>query len=306
MTAAPDSPQYEQLPRANQIFLDHVGWMVPDIALAEKVFENLGLPLTPLSVHGVTDPATGERKPTGTANRLAMLPQGYLEILTPHGGVDNSTVQHLKASIARHIGIHLLAFSVADAEAGAQRLAADGFKLQPTVHLRRTVDAEAGGPAEVAFTVVRTGYDVFPEARCQLLTHHTPEHMWQKRYLPTESCITGLVEATLVVDEPAEVASRFSRFLARSVMPDKEDRLILLDRGRVRFVKRNSASNLFGASTLPPNPSVGAITLSSSNIERTRDVFLSSGLHPGSLGSPHLLIDALEGLGVHIVVVPAG
>ena len=289
-----------------QVFLDHVGWMVPDMAMAEKAFDNLGLPLTPLSVHGVTDPATGTRKPTGTANRLAMLRHGYLEILTPHGDIDNPTVQHLKSSIARHIGVHLLAFSVPDAEAGAKRLEAEGFNLQPTVHLRRTIEAENGKPAEVAFTVIRTGYDVFPEARCQILTHHTPEHMWQQRYLPRESCITGLVEATLVVDDPAECAARFSKFLGRGVMPDKDDRLILLDRGRVRFVKRLSASNLFGASTLPPNPSVGAITLSSSDIERTRDVFLSNGLHPGSLGAPHLLIDATEGLGVHIVVVPAG
>lgn len=298
--------QLDQLPAPGRIYLDHVGWMVPDIGAAAAVFDMLGLPLTPLSVHAATDPKTGERKPTGSANRLAMLPQGYLEILTPHGGIDNPTVAHMKASMARHIGIHVLAFTVADAEAGAQRLAAEGFNLQPTVHLRRTIEAEDGSQAEVAFTVVRTGYEVFPEARCQILTHHTPQHMWQRRYLPTESCITGLLEATLVVDDPAEVAGRFSKFLGRSVLPDKEDRLILLDRGRVRFIKRQSASVLFGARTLPPNPSVAAITLSSSNIERTRDVFLSNGLHPGSLGAPHLLIDAAEGLGVHIVVVPAG
>ena len=306
MTGASTSPQHEQLPPPGKIYLDHVGWMVPDIVASAKVFDNLGLPLTPLSVHGVTDPATAERKPTGTANRLATLNQGYLEILTPHGDIDNPTVQHLKGSIARHIGIHLLAFSVADADAEAKRLEAEGFKLQPTVHLRRTIEAADGSATEVAFTVIRTGYETFPEARCQILTHHTPEHMWQQRYLPAESCITGLIEATLVVDDPAECAVRFSKFLGRTAMADKEDRLILLDRGRVRFVKRANASNLFGAKMLPANPSVGAITLTSSDIERTRDVFLSNGLHPGSLGAPHLLIDAAEGLGVHIVVVPAG
>lgn len=306
MTGEKSLHQLEQLPAPGRIFLDHVGWMVPDMAFAERVFDNLGLPLTPLSVHGVTDPATGKRTPTGTANRLAMLPQGYLEILTPHGDIDNPTVAHLKSSIARHIGIHLLAFTVADAEAGAKRLAAEGFELQPTVHLRRSIEAEDGSQVEVAFTVIRTGYDTFPEARCQILTHHTPQHMWQQRYLPTESCIAGLLEATLVVDDPAECAGRFSKFLGRGVLPDKEDRLILLDRGRVRFIKRQNASNLFGARMLPPNPSVAAITLSSSNIERTRDVLLSNGLHPGSLGAPHLLIDAAEGLGVHIVIVPVG
>ncbi len=274
------------------------------MAAAEVAFDNLGLPLTPLSVHGVADPATGERKLTGTANRLAMLPAGYLEILTPHGGIDNSTVQHLQKSIARHIGIHLLAFTVADAGADAERLRTNGFELQPTVHLRRTIEAEDGTEAEVAFTVIRTGYDVFPEARVQILTHHTPQHMWQSRYLPPESCISGLIEAAIVVDNPAETAAHFSKFLGRGIMPDKDDRLILLDRGRVRFVTRRSASQLFGATRLPPNPSVAAITLTSSDIDRTRDVLLSNGLRPGSLGAPHLLIDAAEGLGVHIVIVP--
>ncbi len=304
MPGAPTVPRPTQLPRPGQIFLDHVGWMVQDMTAAAIAFDNLGLPLTPLSIHGVTDPVTGERKPTGTANRLAMLPAGYLEILTPRGDIDNSTVQHLQKSIARHIGIHLLAFTVADAEADAARLRTNGFELQPTVHLRRSIEAGDGSQTEVAFTVIRTGYDVFPEARVQILTHHTPEHMWQQRYLPQESCISGLIEAAMVVDNPAETASHFSKFLGRSVMPDKDDRLILLDRGRIRFVTRRSAAQLFGATRLPPNPSVAAITLTSSDIDRTRDVFLSNGLRPGSLGAPHLLIDAAEGLGVHIVVVP--
>ncbi len=304
MPGTPSVPSPLQLPRPGQIFLDHVGWMVPDMTTAAVAFDNLGLPLTPLSIHGVTDPVTGERKATGTANRLAMLPTGYLEILTPHGDIENSTVQHLKKSIARHVGIHLLAFTVADAEADAARLRTNGFELQPTVHLRRTIEAEDGSQVEVAFTVIRTGYDVFPEARAQIITHHTPEHMWQQRFLPPESCITGLIEAALVVDNPAETAAHFSKFLGRSIMPDKDDRLILLDRGRVRFVTRRNAAQLFGATRLPPNPSVAAITLTSSDIERTRDVFLSNGLRPGSLGAPHLLIDAAEGLGVHIVVVP--
>jgi hypothetical protein len=305
MTAASVPPQHGHVPPPGKIYLDHVGWMVPDMAAAARVFDALGLPLTPLAVHAAADPKTGKLAPTGTANRLAMLPHGYLEILTPHGDISNPTVDHLKAAIARHIGIHLLAFSVADAAESATRLAAESFTVQPTVHLRRMVETADGGQAEAAFSVVRTGYDTFPEARCQILTHHTPEHVWQPRFFPTESCITGLIEATVVVEDPAACAARFAKFLGRTPMADKDDRLILLDRGRLRFVKRASASNLFGARTLPPDPSIGAITLTSSDIERTRDVFLSNGLHPGSLGAPHLLLDAAEGLGVHIVVVPS-
>ncbi len=301
----PQARPFQQLPGPGQIFLDHVGWMVPDMASAALVFEKLGFTLTPLSVHAMKDPATGEVRPSGTANRLAMLPTGYLEILTPHGGIDNPTVRHVQASIVRHVGVHLLAFCVNDAEFESRRLTAEGFPLQPTVHLRRTIEAEDGSASEVAFTVIRTEYDIFPEARAQMLTHHTPEHMWQRRYLPSGSCISGLAEVTLVVDDPAAAAARYAKFLGRLVTTDQGDRVILLDRGRLRFMTRATASRSFGASVLPANPSIGAVTLTSSDIERTRHVLLSNGLHPGSIGTPHFVIDALEAMGVHILVVPA-
>jgi len=67
MASAPPMPQ---MPHPGQIFLDHVGWFVHDMADVERIFGALGFPLTPYSVHGDRDLATGELKPVGTANRL--------------------------------------------------------------------------------------------------------------------------------------------------------------------------------------------------------------------------------------------
>src|SRR5690606_23109917 len=144
-----------QLPEPGQVFLDHVAWMVPDMAQATAVFEQLGFPLTPYAVHGDRDPGTGELKPVGTANRLAMLERGYLEILTPVEGVDTPVIRHMRAALAHHTGVHLLAFAVHDAGVAAREIAERGFRLQPTVHLKRQVEAEDGSQAEAAFTVVR-------------------------------------------------------------------------------------------------------------------------------------------------------
>ena len=38
-----------QVPATDEIFLDHVGWMLPDIDIAAKAFERMGFPLTPLA-----------------------------------------------------------------------------------------------------------------------------------------------------------------------------------------------------------------------------------------------------------------
>ena len=78
----PEDARNRQLPPPGRIFLDHVAWMVPDMEAAAARFERLGFLLTPFSVHGDRDPRSGALVATGSANRLAMLPIGYLEILT--------------------------------------------------------------------------------------------------------------------------------------------------------------------------------------------------------------------------------
>ena len=99
--------------------------------------------------------SAGTLIPMGSANRLVMLEGGYLEILTPVAGVDTPLSRHMAGCIARNPGVHLIAFTVADAERDAGRVAAAGFDLQPTVHLRRTIEGNDGSETEVSFTVMR-------------------------------------------------------------------------------------------------------------------------------------------------------
>lgn len=271
---------------------------------AAAVFEQLGFPLTPYAVHGDSDPDSGELKPVGTANRLAVLERGYLEILTPVEGVDTPVARHVRAAIAHHTGVHMLAFSVHDAGAAALESAERGFELQPTVHLKRQVEAEDESQAEAAFTVVRAAFEHFAEARVQLLTHHTPEHVWQRRFFPRENGLAGLLEVALVSADPAETAARYSRFLGKKVERDGGSLVVNLDRGGLRFVDARGAAEQFGQISRPPLPAVGAITLTSHDLDKTRNFFLSQGLRPGAINPSHLLIDESEALGVHLMVVP--
>ena len=45
-----------QVPSADEVFFDHVAWLVHDMDAASEVFEKLGFKLTPYSVHGNRDP----------------------------------------------------------------------------------------------------------------------------------------------------------------------------------------------------------------------------------------------------------
>ena len=204
-----------QLPERGEMYLDHVGWMVPDMDAAARAFTRLGFALTPYSPHGNRDPETGRIVPQGSANRLAMLERGYLEILTPVAGADTAMARHLKDSMERYVGVHLIAFAVADAPAEAERLAGAGFRLQPTVDLRRTIEAADGSEVQVAFTVVRPRFGSIPEGRLQVLAHLTPEHLWQARYIARDNAITGLCEVVLAVPDPASSSQMLTRFTGR-------------------------------------------------------------------------------------------
>lgn len=299
-------PAAPQLPGHGQVFLDHIGWMVPDMAAASAALERLGLLLTPYSEHANLDPATGALVPTGTANRLAMLPTGYLEILTPVAGIASPLADHVRGCIARYTGVHLVAFSVADAASETSAITGRGFTMQSPAHLRRTIEGADGRAVEVAFTVARPAFEQFPEGRVQVLSHHTPEHMWQERYLPRETALTALAGVTYAVDDPAAVAERFARFLGRPPgISVAEQTTIQLDRGFVRFMTRRAAAQVFAARALPPTPCIAGITLSSHDLERTNGCLLSGGLHPGALRPGELLVDAAEALGVHIAIVAA-
>ena len=52
----PKAADQSQTPAGNEIFLDHVGWFVPDMDTAGRQFEDLGFVLTPFVAQHNADP----------------------------------------------------------------------------------------------------------------------------------------------------------------------------------------------------------------------------------------------------------
>ena len=224
-----------QLPGSGAVFLDHVAWFVADMTAAERALTALGFTLTPFTEQ--TNAAPEGPVSAGMANRCAMLRTGYLEFLTAVG--DTPLARQFQRQIGRYAGLHLLAFTVADAEAAARRLRGAGFDAQAPVRLRRRVTVGDGRLAEAAFTVIRVPPEAMPEGRIQLLTHHTPEVVWQPRWTAHANAVESLEAALLAVAEPAAVAARFGRFLDRDPQALGDGRFVLaLDRGALVFAPR--------------------------------------------------------------------
>src|SRR4029453_14484788 len=151
------------------IFLDHVGHFVRDPHAAGRPLARAGFAPTPVSAQVVPDPE-GTPRPTGTGNVTAMFSRGYIEVLFKTA--DTPLGRELDAALARHGGVHLAAFSVADAAGAHRGLVSAGFRMQPLVHMQRPVDT-GGAPGIAAFTLARLEAGEKPGGRPQH-THPPP------------------------------------------------------------------------------------------------------------------------------------
>jgi Glyoxalase-like domain len=263
-----------QLPVAGAVFLDHIAHFVPTMDPAAEALERCGFRLT-LFTAQTNRADDGNPVPTGTANRCAMLRRGYLEILA---ATDNTPLaQQLHERVARHVGLHLAAFSTADAAAERRRLAAAGFPVLPLVDMRRPV-ATVSGKAEARFTIARIAAGVMPEGRTQFLTHHTEDLVWREPCLVHPNGAHALIALWVAAADPDEPARRFAQFTGRPARRFGEVRTIALDRGALRFASPEFLQHEFGITRGPPLPYLAACEIAVAGLERLDRVLDRAGL----------------------------
>lgn len=232
MSSAVPNEADRQLPVGDEIFLDHVAHFVRDADAARRALIHSGFSPAPVSIQVTPGPSGGTR-PTGTGNVTAMFERGYAEVLFKTA--DTPLAREFDAMLEQHAGLHLAAFTVTDAEAAHCRLAERGFAVRDLVRMSRPVDTESGG-AKAAFTIARVEPGVMPEGRIQILTHHTEEVVWQRRWLDHPNSAVGLIDVVIAVADVEEAAARFARFTGRKATRTSGGVVLHLDRGGVYLV----------------------------------------------------------------------
>src|SRR5258705_1811507 len=265
-----------QLRLGEEIFLDHVGHFVPDRAAASHAFARCGFAPTPVSVQANPDGTL-----TGTGNICAMFACGYVEVLFKTA--DTPLAAELDLSMARYGGVHLAAFGVADAGKARARLGAAGFALRPLVSMQRSVDTETG-PATAAFTVARVERGAMAEGRIQILTHHTEDAVWQKRWLAHPNGARALASVVMVVPDVEEASARFMRFTGRDATPTRSGRAIALDRGRVDLVTRAAVESALPDIAVPGLPFIGAYGIVVASLDAVAPMLARAGFRPPPAG----------------------
>lgn len=286
-----------QLPEANEIFLDHVGFFVADIDAAGGVFERLGFTVTPVNTHYNAD-ADGNLVKSGTANRLSTFSIGYIEVL---GTVaETPLADQLNTALFRYAGLHLIAFTHPDMAYQAKRLADSGFDLQEPVQLRRPIQTPEGEKT-VRVTVVRTQPGVMAEARVQMLTHETPELIWLPEYSTHPNRTEALSDLLLISEDAKEKAQRYALYTGCPVIDEDGVHAVSLSRGRLSFVRPDTADALLPELKIPNQPYIAAVALRSADLNETRKVLHEKGVIPLIADDAVLVVGPQDGAGAYIV-----
>ncbi len=288
-----------QIPGPDETVLDHVGIFGPDFASARTAFTRLGFTLTPENRHTQPGPDGKTLVPAGTGNQCVMFELGYLEILAATGE-DTSLARQLMAGQARYAGLHLVCYGVKDADVLHAALKARGFNPGTVVKLQRPAETESG-PATARFSVVRMAPDVAREGRVQLCAHHTPEFVWQTRFLSHPNGAVALTGLLVCVEDPAEAADRFSRFLDGQAIEKNGAIDLQSARGRTTFIKPGALGTFIAGMVAPTQPFMAAVGIAVRDLNKTADFLKGAGVKSTALGGGRLLVGRDDALGAAIV-----
>jgi len=289
-----------QVPVAGELVLDHVAHFVPHVDSASSALEKLGFTLTPFSEQSQRSEPGGPLLPAGAGNRCMMLEQGYLEFLTPTG--DTPVAGQLRTAIKRYAGPHLVAFGTRAPEADHARLAVGGFAPLEPVALQRQIGTPTG-TGTARFTVVRVPPGTMPEGRIQFCRHHTPELLWQPRWMEHSNGAAALSGVVLCVADPQETARRFARYTGLLAQVSGSAWRIATARGYLLILDRNTLHRRLGVA--PPSlPWIAGCVLESENIAATGDILRGSGIPVHVLGNRRLLVMLPAAVGGIIVFEP--
>ena len=285
-----------QLPQGNEVFLDHVGYFVADLAAAGSQLERLGFRVSLTNVQTNAD-AKGELKPSGTSNRLARLKLGFLEMLAATH--DTPLADQFRQAIARYSGLHLIAFSADNLTLERTRLTGAGFAMQDVVELRRR-DRTLPGTPEVHFSVLRPQPGAMAEGRVQWVTPRTPDTVWRADTITSENGAEGLTDMLLCVDDPVAVAARYGRYVGRTPIMRGGLHVVTLERGGLVFADAAQTATLLPDFRPPVLPFMAGQALRA-DLSLTRAVLARNGIKPLFSSSDMVCVGPADALGGYML-----
>lgn len=173
---------------AADIHLDHVGFIVPDLAAASQLVMQLGFNQTLRADHTRTD-ELGQLVSAGSSQHSIMLENGYIELMQI---TDPAKGHQLAAAPTVRFGLHILALGTADAVACHAFCQSRGVAVGSLLRWARPVrEADAGGMARFAY--FGSAWSPNDPSYVCWVQHLTPELMRPPQLLRHDNSALSLV-----------------------------------------------------------------------------------------------------------------
>ncbi len=115
------------------------------------------------------------------------------------------------------------------------------------------------------------------KAACSSAGHHTPELVWQPEHQNHPNHAHSLTDVLLCVEDPAEAADRYQRFLGIPAQARDGFWLFELERGRLHIFDPGSLAQVTGIAC-PTIPFIAGFALTSADLPATRAFLTSQGV----------------------------
>jgi hypothetical protein len=268
---------------------------VRDLDKASALYEALGFPLSPLSVHFGTTKPDQPPAPLATGNRCAIFPHNYVEVL----GIVNPTRPDWSWGrfLERFQGGHIICFGCKEAKVVHERIGQTDIRSSDVVFLQRDIDTP-DGVRTAKFDCVHFDRAMTPEGLIQAARHHNPEYVHQPRYLTHRNGAKALAEVVLSITDPAATARRYEKLTNQRAQRDGARYGIDLPLvSRLIFTDPEAIAAYLPGSLFSPPPSIAAIGFSVEDLAHA-EALLKHGQFTVVKAGNKLIVPAEEALGV--------
>jgi hypothetical protein len=222
--------------------IDHLVLCVNDLDRARRFYESVGFRVTPRAQH-----------PFGTANHLALLQDGFLELLAVADRGKLPTVQPGEFNFAdfgarflrRRQGLSMLVFPSNDARQDQRSFAARGLDTYAPLDFSGGATLPDGSEVTVSFSLAFVTHADMPDAAFFVCQHHTPQYLrpdWTPEYQRHPNGATAVVEVLMAAEAPGPLADFFGRLV--------DPRVVTHDGNGLRIALDGSAITIFDPALL--------------------------------------------------------
>ena len=259
--------------QSGETTIDHIGLVGRDIHAMVNAFRQLGFTVTnPVQL---TQPGPdGNPIPLGQLSAHVIFPDTYLELTAvERPGQGN----HLDPWLARHEGLHILAFRSENAAQSWDDMAAFGVVMPPIRVASREVNA--GGVRGIAdFKWFQIPESISREGFSCIVEHLTPELVFIKSMMAHDNGATGLRGVGALVTDLDEAVSRYERLPGAEVKPFPLGRYVVLKTQRFVAMTPRGMGALAPDAKLPAPPCFAAFAIHVKSIDGTKAFLTARGV----------------------------